>query len=302
MNFSHRLILFSVLLASFGCQPNKIELTSLITIDQLNELPPDSLIILDCRDRQSFENRHIPGALNLDWEDLVNPDKEIYGFIATPRQANLVINPLGIGKKDHFVLYDDAGGVEAARVWWVMKNFGFKSIALLEGGIIPWKESGFDLESGRMKQREPGKLKLNKVLFHKAEKNQIERVLRSSAHVILDVRTREEYTGEVIKDGAKTGGRIPGSVHLDYMENFELSDDGQPIGFKPREELEIMYSKAGITKDKTIIPYCHTGVRSSLTTFVLVELLEYKRVLNYDGSWREWSHQDESLITKGGNE
>ncbi len=49
----------------------------------------------------------------------------------------------------------------------------------------------------------------------------------------------------------------------------------------------------GVSKSHPIITYCHSGVRSAHTTFVLTELLGYKNVKNYDGSWVEWSYFEE---------
>jgi thiosulfate/3-mercaptopyruvate sulfurtransferase len=49
-------------------------------------------------------------------------------------------------------------------------------------------------------------------------------------------------------------------------------------------------------KNDTIFVYCHSGVRSAHTTFVLTQLLAYKNVKNYDGSWTEWSNFDQAPI------
>ena len=89
------------------------------------------------------------------------------------------------------------------------------------------------------------------------------------------------------KKGAAKGGRIPKSVHIDWAEAFNYSGDKR---IKPVEELKIIYNKLNIKKNDPIIVYCHSGVRSAHTTFVLTQLLGYKNVKNYDGSWTEWSY------------
>ena len=58
--------------------------------------------------------------------------------------------------------------------------------------------------------------------------------------------------------------------------------------FKSADELAALYEAKGVTPDKDVIAYCRIGERSSHTWFVLHELLGYKRVRNYDGSWTEW--------------
>jgi thiosulfate/3-mercaptopyruvate sulfurtransferase len=59
-----------------------------------------------------------------------------------------------------------------------------------------------------------------------------------------------------------------------------------------------MYEAAGVTPDKTVIPYCSTGVRSAATYFTLT-LLGYPRVALYTGSWDEWSRHPELRISIG---
>ncbi len=54
------------------------------------------------------------------------------------------------------------------------------------------------------------------------------------------------------------------------------------------DELRDLYAAKGVTEDKDIIAYCRIGERSSHSWFVLHELLGYKRVRNYDGSWTEY--------------
>jgi thiosulfate/3-mercaptopyruvate sulfurtransferase len=66
-----------------------------------------------------------------------------------------------------------------------------------------------------------------------------------------------------------------------------VTDEGT---FKSGEEIKNLYESQGITPDKDVIVYCRIGERSSLTWFVLHELMGYKKVRNYDGSWTEWGN------------
>ena len=93
--------------------------------------------------------------------------------------------------------------------------------------------------------------------------------------------------GKQQKTGAAKAGRIPNSVCIDWSLAIHYNDDKK---IKSIEELEQVYSVLGISKSDPIIVYCHSGVRSAHTTFILTQLLGYKNVKNYDGSWTEWSH------------
>ncbi len=269
----------------------------LIAVEQLDLLKErKDLIILDARGEQAFTKEHIPGAANLDWEDLIDANHEIYGMIADPEQFASVINTRNLKRTDPIVLYDDQGGVEAARVWWVLKNYGFEEISILDGGLTKWKRSGLKLESGPDVSPSSGDRQFGFKAFRIANKEMVLDKLDDPDFTILDVRSEEEYTGKKIKSGAAKGGRVRGAVLIDYIRNFDLDENMNVIGFKDPSVLRHLYEKSGIKSDQKLIVYCHTAVRSSLTTFVLTELLGYQEVYNYDGSWREWSHMDSALI------
>jgi len=113
---------------------------------------------------------------------------------------------------------------------------------------------------------------------------------------LVDTRMLDEYTGDMVKSPAPKGGRIPGAIHLDWgaLVDFE---NGKAL--KSLKDMKYDFEQKGITPDKNIIVYCHTGTRSSHTYMVLKEVLGYPNVKNYDGSWVEWSSID-SLPTEIG--
>jgi thiosulfate/3-mercaptopyruvate sulfurtransferase len=125
-------------------------------------------------------------------------------------------------------------------------------------------------------------------------KDDIMQAMQDTNILILDTRTTAEYAGHVQKKGASRPGRIPGSIHLDWIE---LVHDKGDFTFKSCEEIAPLLRSRGISPDKKIITYCHSGVRSAHTAFVLSEIMGYPQVANYDGSWTEWSYHKELPIT-----
>jgi thiosulfate/3-mercaptopyruvate sulfurtransferase len=102
------------------------------------------------------------------------------------------------------------------------------------------------------------------------------------------VRTPAEFQGRVIappgmSESARRGGHIPGAVSVPWAQ--AVRDDGT---FRLAAELEALFAAKGITADRDVITCCRIGERSSHTWFVLHELLGFRRVRNYDGSWTEW--------------
>ncbi|MFS8666021.1 MAG: hypothetical protein LOD84_10180, partial [Limnochordales bacterium] len=86
-----------------------------------------------------------------------------------------------------------------------------------------------------------------------------------------------------MQETAQRPGHVPTAVNVPW--SHAVNEDGT---FKPAEELRRLYAAVGVTPDKAVITYCRIGERSSHTWFVLKELLGFKDVRNYDGSWTEW--------------
>ena len=118
---------------------------------------------------------------------------------------------------------------------------------------------------------------------------------KDTGPLILDVRTHHEYSGKRQKSGAMKAGRIPNAQLVDWSRTIDFHGTHK---FRSYEELETLYGELGTSREDFIITYCHSGVRSAHTTFVLSELLGYTNVKNYDGSWSEWSYFDDLPFEK----
>jgi thiosulfate/3-mercaptopyruvate sulfurtransferase len=123
----------------------------------------------------------------------------------------------------------------------------------------------------------------------RAHREDVLRALETDVE-LLDVRTAEEFRGDVIAppgmaETARRAGHVPGATHVLWAENVRA--DGR---FRSPAALRALYEEHGITDDRATIAYCRIGERSSITWFVLSELLGYEHVRNYDGSWTEWGN------------
>jgi len=113
---------------------------------------------------------------------------------------------------------------------------------------------------------------------------EVARRLGEKGFVVLDVRSRGEFTGEAVAPCDPRPGRIPGAGHLDVHELYTL----------PSEEVR---ERLGDPAAVEVVTYCHSGSRSERAA----ELLRAHgyRASNYRGSWHEWS-RDESLPAETG--
>jgi thiosulfate/3-mercaptopyruvate sulfurtransferase len=252
-----------------------------------------AIAIIDFRSQEDYDKGHLPGAINLyrnDFQDTTLPYK---GMRLNKSLVAERLGKAGITEKATLIVYDDKGASDASRFWWLLHLNNFEQVYLLDGGIGHWVKMG-----GTISRSNP---EINPAVFRFTDQPDKPRLITKenllklimsdvSKAILIDARSKEEYEGHYMKAGAKKAGRIPNSINIDWAEAV---DYGNTNTFKSLAELEKIYGRTGASREDTIIVYCHTGVRSSHTTFVLTQLLNYKNVLNYDGSWVEWSYDDD---------
>ncbi|MDJ0534162.1 MAG: sulfurtransferase [Xenococcaceae cyanobacterium MO_207.B15] len=234
---------------------------------------------------QFYDNGHIPGAVFWNPNDLLKPDSRI-NFDTTAIEKLLASS--GITNNTTVVTVHSSFIATSGCIFWLLKVFGHPDVRILNGGRHKWIEDGYSLTTE--------KTIVTPTNYHAKSPNhslrisveEVEQSINKDDCILLDVRTPQEYCGELFLMNPPTenerGGHIPGAVHLFY--ELAHNDDGT---FKSFAELEKIYREKGITPDKFIIPYCAVGARSGHTWFILKYLLGYPSVKNYDGSWNEWS-------------
>jgi thiosulfate/3-mercaptopyruvate sulfurtransferase len=241
----------------------------LVDAQWLSGMP--KVVIVDVRDSGAYLKGHIPGAINMDVNDLqTKPDAIMYPV----HQCEKILGEKGLDVNKEVVLYG-AGKEMAYLEFWMLDCMGMKDIHVLDGGIEQWKGQVSTVET-----------KLPSVVFiakHNPNKYAtaayVRKALRNHNIILLDVRTPGEYTGTDVR--SLRGGHIPGAINMNFEENFQ--DDSTNL--KSMDELAELYAK--LDKKKEIVVYCQTGTRAANSYFVLREL-GFPKVRNYDASWIEW--------------
>nr|WP_307774560.1 rhodanese-like domain-containing protein [uncultured Cetobacterium sp.] len=287
------LILGSLLLSmvAFGKDYSEYKSNKLISAEAAKELITNdkNVVLIDVRPEAQYMLSNVKGSYNMWRPDMQPKDKrygEIGGMRASREEMEAELNKMGVTKDTTLVL--TGNGLDEYRLWWILDLYGMENVRIVDGGYDALKESGLKTGFGKEADEKKGSYEFPAVEDKDtlADIEEVKESIGNTEAVIIDTRSEEEYKGESLKKGAFEKGRIPGCV---FVEWTDATNKDKTI--KSYDELVELYKSAGIVGDKEFIPYCQSAVRSAHTTFVLRELLGYKNVKNYDGSWIEWSHE-----------
>ena len=237
-----------------------------------------------------YERGHIKNSVKLVWHtdlvDTVNRD------IISQAKFTALAQKAGIDEDTTVVLYGDKNNWFAAWGAWIFNIYGQKDVRVLDGGRVKWEKDGRALTTA------VPTFKAGNFAAKAADKNLRATLTRDVLPVakkerkatLIDIRSADEYSGKIFapagfQELAVRAGHIPGAINVPWGLN--VNSDGT---FKTVAELKKLYADKGVTGADQIITYCRIGERSSLTWFVLSEILGYSRVKNYDGSWTEYGN------------
>jgi thiosulfate/3-mercaptopyruvate sulfurtransferase len=213
--------------------------------------------IIDVRQTLKYLTGHIPGAVQVWRPDIEDKNLSLPGMMAPQVQVEELLGSLGISYQDTLIIYSD--GPDNGRLWWILAYYGFpiKQMKLLDGGIDAWKAKAYPTEvipSRIEKTRFKISEKARKVPPLLCALPEVKSALDDPKKVVLDVRSKKEYLGEEVKEGASKGGRIPGVVWIEWSK--VLVEEGPHKGYwKSSEEIKRIFAAIGVTPDKDIYMY-----------------------------------------------
>ncbi len=267
----------------------------LVDVNWLDKnLKNSSLRLIDMSDDTQYQRFHIPGATHLPYAALNKQDKRGVSFSAGKQHIIKILGLLGVQANDHIVIYDDMGGLHAARLFWELEKLGHKKISLLNGGLVKWI-----LSAKKVTAKYPQTKATTYIASNQAGKNNtatLEQILKSTfndTNILLDVRSKEEYAGH---PRYPRSGHIPNAKWWEWSQsvNFENA-----FSMKNSKILKKQLKQIGLTKLSTPVTlYCQSAHRASQSYFTLREL-GFKNVKVYDGSMSEYAKVKSAPLKKG---
>jgi thiosulfate/3-mercaptopyruvate sulfurtransferase len=241
---------------------------------------------------------HIPGAVALHWK--AELQQQVVRDVIGREEFEALMASKGIGNDTTVVLYGDKNNWFAAYAYWYLRLYGHEDVRIMDGGRQKWVDEGRELTADEPSVTPATYTAKSIDNSLRARREDVLRIVRNGGSALVDVRSPQEYSGELIampgyeQEGAQRGGHIPTAASIPWAQ--AVRDDGT---FKSADDLHELYAGKGVIADRPVTAYCRIGERSSHTWFVLRELLGYPDVRNYDGSWTEWGNMVDVPIVKG---
>jgi thiosulfate/3-mercaptopyruvate sulfurtransferase len=244
--------------------------------------------------RENYDRGHIPGAVFFDIDDIAAPGASLPHMIPSADLFAQKIGALGIGGDDKVVVYDSAGLSSAGRAWWMLRMFGHRDAALLDGGLPKWKAEGRPLDTA-IPMPAPRRFAARFDPSLVRDRADLLANLSSRREQVVDARAAGRFDGAApeVRPGLRSG-HIPGSRNLPY----DQMTNPTTRQMKSAEALTALFRDAGVALNRPVVTSCGSGVTACALAFAL-HLIGHPGAAVYDGSWSEWGLPGDTPVETG---
>ncbi len=232
--------------------------------------------------KAEYDEAHIPGARFFDIDDISDRRSDLPHMAPPVEKFMSRLRAMGVGDGHQVVVYDGAGLMSAARVWWLFRLMGQENVAVLDGGFPKWQAEGREIEDLPPVIRD--RHMTVRVQNHLVrDVTQVSSATKLADHEIIDARSAARFAGTEAepREGLRSG-HIPGSRNVPF--GTLLNKNGT---MKSPDECRAAFEAAGVDLSKPAITSCGSGVTAAILSLALERLGKKDHSL-YDGSWAEW--------------
>ncbi|WP_171097770.1 3-mercaptopyruvate sulfurtransferase [Ruegeria sp. HKCCD7255] len=232
--------------------------------------------------KAEYDAGHIPGARFFDIDDISDHRSDLPHMAPPVEKFMSRLRAMGVGDGHQVVVYDGAGLMSAARVWWLFRLMGQENIAVLDGGLPKWQAEGREIEDLPPVIRD--RHMTVRVQNHLVrDVTQVSAASKLADHEIIDARAAARFAGTTPepREGLRSG-HIPGSRNVPFTDL--LNKDAT---MKSPDACRAVFEAAGVDLSKPAITSCGSGVTAAILSLALERMGKKDHSL-YDGSWAEW--------------
>jgi thiosulfate/3-mercaptopyruvate sulfurtransferase len=199
----------------------------------------------------------------------------------------------GISPDSHIVIYDDkAAAMGGARLWWMLRAIGHKTVQVLNGGLKAATDAGIELNTDDYQPKAAAAPYPTPAEYNgTADIDEVGEAVKNDDKVVIDVRENARYLG-LTEPLDLIAGHIPGAQNLFYAKNMD--ENGKYLA--PEKLVEMYTSAIGNVKPENVIVHCGSGVTACHTLLGMASAGITEPKL-YVGSWSEWSRRDLPIAT-----
>ncbi len=244
--------------------------------------------------RALFDEVHIAGATYGDLLHELSDRSKTNFMYAMPSagQFERVMSAIGVGDGTAVVLYDRGMNSWAARVWWMLRYFGFENAAVLNGGWTTWHAQG--LPTSVEAPNYPAAKFTARLCPHLiASRDDVLDTIGDNTACLINALDPDEFAGHPPHRYARPG-RIPGSVNVPFSTTVDLPTQT----FADDAALHQQFEEVGALDKQRVIAYCGGAIAASNTVFALTRL-GVENVALYDGSLTQWTSDPDLPLETG---
>lgn len=249
--------------------------------------------------REAFDHGHIPGARFIDLIGELSdttPDADLPAGVRAYKLPEAdefakAIAAHGVDNDTDVVVYDTAGGMWAARLWWMLRVFGHDRVAVLDGGWAKWEGEGRPVSTEAPAPVTATGFEANLRPELLATLDEVARISGEGGGCLINALPPELFTGEA-KAALRRAGRIPDSVNVPVFAVY--AEDGT---FLSPEALRDLFADSLEGNPERVVTYCGGGIAASSDALALALIGVDAAV--YDGSLVEWTADESRPLVTG---
>ncbi len=237
---------------------------------------------------------HVDGARLVNYKkvrtDRTIDGKKVTRSLPVKKDFETLMQSAGLNQNDVVVIVSkgesNSDMTMATRLYWQLKYYGHKDLAILDGGMAQWllDKQSISTKASKIKKGNWQATTEDKTIFASSE--DVAKSVAAGDTQLIDTRAVSMYLGTYRKSYVYSPGHIAGAKNY---PNELLTESSSPARFISKDDSAKLFKALGIDPAASSITYCNSGHLASGSWFVLHEVLGNKNVKLYDGSMHQWT-------------